>query len=1124
MSATVPDIEQRRDALDPRRSFIVQAPAGSGKTELLIQRYLLLLARVEHAEEIVAVTFTKKAAGEMRERVLQALADAQSGKTPESAHEALTLSLANAALRRDHEGGWNLVDNPAQLRIQTIDSLCAGLTRQMPVLSRFGAQPDSIEDAEPLYREAAQATIALLNESGAVAADVENVLAHLDNDIARTEELLVDMLSRRDQWMRRVHVWDRSELESALQHSRNMALRHLRAAVPARVEAELRAIAEYVFANLGLGAFVDDVDAWAALADAFLTADENWRKRLTKNEGFPAGAAAQPWKTRALELFASLDAVADARNALADMRRLPPPQYSDSQWQVLGAILRLLPQAAAQLKLVFQAHRQVDFTEVAQSALLALGTEEAPTDLTLALDYRIHHLLIDEFQDTSISQFELVARLTAGWLPDDGRTVFAVGDPMQSIYRFREAEVGLFLRARAEGIAGVDLHPIALTSNFRSQSGIVEWVNTAFARILPVAENMVSGAVLYTASVPTRAALAGAAVHVHPLFDDDGFAEAQRVVEVILAARAADPLARVAILTRTRGHLREIVPALKAASLRFRAIDIEPLGQRPVVQDLLALTRALAHPGDRLAWLAVLRAPWCGLTLADLHALAGDNTALTLWDALHDEQRIALLSPDGRARAVRTCAALAPGLLQRRRAPLREQVAGAWFALGGPACVEYETYLEDAEVFFRYLDQHEEAGELPDRSAFEEGLGDLYALADVEADDSLQIMTIHKAKGLEFDVVIVPGLARTSRNDEKKLFLWTEQPAAHGESELLLAPINATGEDGAPIYQWIARFHAEKQALEDGRLLYVAATRAKRQLHLLGSVQASLDGDGSRTIKPPSSRSLLGKLWPVVESDFEVALRDAPAVSQGDAVQLQLVDQRLRRLSAGWTPPDAPPPAAWLPPADPERAQDDLEFSWVGETARHIGNVVHRWLQRIADEGGAGWDAARITGLEPAIRQALVAQGVGEQELADAVARVSQALINCISDERGRWVTAAHPESRSELRLTGIVEGRHINVVIDRTFVDEEGVRWIIDYKTSRHEGGDIAAFFDNERERYRGQLERYARLMRAGSAPQEDSLRSVPQGDLLRSAQRIRLGLYFPLLGGWREWNYEPH
>jgi hypothetical protein len=237
-----------------------------------------------------------------------------------------------------------------------------------------------------------------------------------------------------------------------------------------------------------------------------------------------------------------------------------------------------------------------------------------------------------------------------------------------------------------------------------------------------------------------------------------------------------------------------------------------------------------------------------------------------------------------------------------------------------------------------------------------------------------------------------------------------------------------------------------------------------------------------------------------------------------------VVDQSLRRLRSGWTLPAAPQPVAWTPPADPVRAQDDVEFSWVGETARHIGNVVHRWLQRIADEGGVGWDEERIATLEPAIRLALVAQGVGEQELADAASRARQALVNCISEERGRWLTAAHSEGRSELRLTGIVEGRLINVVIDRTFVDEEGVRWIIDYKTSRHEGGDVAAFFDNERERYRGQLERYARLMQAGGAPKGDLLRGAPQGDLPRSTQRIRLGLYFPLLGGWREWDYEPH
>lgn len=1123
MTAAIPDLKQRREALDPHRSFIVQAPAGSGKTELLIQRYLLLLARVNHAEEVIAVTFTKKAAGEMRERVLLALADAQAGKTPESGHEKLTLELAAAALKHDHEAGWNLVDNPAQLRIQTIDALCAGLTRQMPVLSRFGAQPDSIEDAEVLYRQAAQATIALVNENAAAAADVENVLSHLDNDVARTEDLLVDMLSRRDQWMRRLHVWDRTELEAALRHARELALDRLRAVIPSQAGAELSTIAQYAFGNLGLGAFVDEVDGWATLAGVFLTADGSWRKRLTKNEGFPAGKEAQPWKERALALFAVLDDAVDVPDALSDMRLLPPVQYSDSQWQVLGAILRLLPQAVAQLKLVFQSCRQVDFTEVAQRALHALGTDDAPTDLMLALDYRIQHLLIDEFQDTSISQYELVARLTAGWLPDDGRTVFAVGDPMQSIYRFREAEVGLFLRARAEGIAGVELHPIALSSNFRSQSGIVDWVNAAFARVLPAAENIVSGAVPYTASVPTRAALPGAAVQIHSLFDDDGSAEAQQVADIVLTARAADPAARVAILTRTRGHLRAIVPALKTAKLRFRAIDIEPLGQRPVVQDLLALTRALAHPGDRLAWLAVLRAPWCGLMLADLHALAADHSDTTLWDALHDESRLARLSPDGRTRAGRVSAALAPSMLQRRRAPLREQVAGAWFALGGPACVEYETDLEDAEVFFRYLDRHEEAGELPDRAAFEDGLDGLYALADVEADDTLQIMTIHKAKGLEFDVVIVPGLARTSRSDDKKLFLWTEQPDVHGATELLLAPINAAGDDGDAIYQWIARFHAEKQALEDGRLLYVAATRAKRQLHLLGSVGVAIDDSGERRIKAPSARSLLGKLWPVVVPEYETALLATTGNAHDNAAQPLVIDQQLRRLSAGWQLPEPPAAAAWTPPPDPARAQDELEFSWVGETARRIGSVVHRWLQRIADDGAAGWDAARIHALGPAIRLALAAQGVSEAELADAAARAQQALVNCVSDERGRWVLGTQAEGRSELRLTGMIEEQRINVVIDRTFVDAEGVRWIIDYKTSGHEGGNVEAFLDNEQTRYRAQLERYARLMQAGGVPREDLLRSAPQEDLLRSARHIRLGLYFPLLGGWREWAHEP-
>jgi ATP-dependent exoDNAse (exonuclease V) beta subunit len=1102
--AQVPDNAQRRDALDPQRSFIVQAPAGSGKTELLIQRYLRLLSTVDHPEEIIAITFTRKASGEMRERVLQALNDAQSGREPQSPHEALTLELAGGALRRDRTLGWQLAENPSRLRIQTIDALCAGLTRQMPVLSRFGAQPDSVEDASLLYREAAQATLALVDEDAAVADDVESLLSHLDNDVSRIEGLLADMLARRDQWLRHLHRGEREELESALQHARRRALQRLDSALPAAAVTELQAVAGYVLGNLGLGSFSADAECWSRLAGAFLTADDGWRKRLTKDEGFPAGKPGQPWKARALELFAMLDAGDDFREALADMRRLPPERYSEGQWQALGAILRLLPYAVAQLKLVFQSRRQVDFTEVAQGALRALGEEGEPTDLALALDYRIRHLLIDEFQDTSISQNELVARLMAGWSDGDGRTLFAVGDPMQSIYRFREAEVGLFLRARAEGIGGITLHPVALASNFRSQAGIVEWVNAAFASVMPAAEDMVSGAVPYTASTAVREALPGAAVTVHALTGDDGMEEARRVAGIVSEAHREDPAATVAILVRSRGHLRHIVPQLKAAGLRFRAIDIEPLGQRPVVQDLLALTRALAHPGDRIAWLAVLRAPWCGLTLADLHVLAADAMPATLWDALCDEDRIAALSAGGRERALRLRGVLAECIEHRARKPLREQVAGAWYALGGPACVDSASALEDAETYFRYLDRHEDAGELPDRGAFEEGLEDLYAAADPAAGDGLQIMTIHKSKGLEFDVVILPGLARAPRGDDKKLFLWTEQPEAAGAEELLLAPIHATEEDSDPIYDWIRRFHAHRQHLEDGRLLYVAATRARRRLHLFGSVKAKLDAEGAMAAATPSSQSLLGKLWPVVAPAFEAAVRDHVPQEVRQA-GVATIDQALHRLPAGWQLPAAPEAVQWNAPMDTARVQEALEFSWAGETARHVGTVVHRWLQRIAEDGVACWDEQRVEAQRPALRAALAAQGVGDGELDDAVLRATRALANCIADGRGRWILGRQLQARSEWRLTGVSGGQLASIVIDRSFVDDQDVRWIIDYKTSVHEGADIDAFLDNEHARYRGQLERYARMLHAGGE------------------RRIRLGLYFPLLGGWREWDYAP-
>jgi ATP-dependent exoDNAse (exonuclease V) beta subunit len=215
------------------------------------------------------------------------------------------------------------------------------------------------------------------------------------------------------------------------------------------------------------------------------------------------------------------------------------------------------------------------------------------------------------------------------------------------------------------------------------------------------------------------------------------------------------------------------------------------------------------------------------------------------------------------------------------------------------------------------------------------------------------------------------------------------------------------------------------------------------------------------------------------------------------------IDQSLRRFVSGWVLPPPPPPVRWLARPHAASAQGSVEYSWAGETARLIGNVVHRWLQRIATEGIEKWDVARIRVFRNTFRHQLVACGVihhgGEMDM--ALERVMTALTHAVTDPRGRWLLGPQQDARSELRMTTVAGGEYFDHVIDRTFRDANGQRWVVDYKTSSHEGADIEGFLNREQERYHVQLDRYANLMR------------------LVDGQAVRRGLYFPLLKGWREW-----
>ena len=441
------DAHEREQALDVSRSFCVTAPAGSGKTELLIQRLLALLARVQRPEQVLAITFTRKAAAEMRERVLQALEAAQQDLPIDGDHQRVTRELAVAALARSEAEGWQLGRDISRLNIKTIDSFCAGLTRQMPILSRFGGQAQAVDDALPLYREAVTELYTLVGSQLPQAADIDELLLHFDNNWDRLSDLLVTMLAKRDQWQHDMAMQAEDALRQTVESVISEALGELSVLLDPWQD-ELLDLFCYARQNLGESvpdefpsASAGSIELWRDLGQMLLTQGGSFRKSVNRNNGFPTGSdEAQERKAHFKDLVARLEQSPELAAELAALAWLPRMDNHSEAWQLVVHLSHVLPLLAACLLLVFERRGVVDHSQVALSALEALGEDDAPTELALRLDYTIEHILVDEFQDTAINQYRLVGRLTRGWAehnaanPENARTLLIVDDGMQSIY------------------------------------------------------------------------------------------------------------------------------------------------------------------------------------------------------------------------------------------------------------------------------------------------------------------------------------------------------------------------------------------------------------------------------------------------------------------------------------------------------------------------------------------------------------------------------------------------------------------------------------------------------------------------------------------------------------------
>ena len=773
---------------------------------------------------------------------------------------------------------------------------------------------------------------------------------------------------------------------------------------------------------------------------------------------------------------------------------------------------------------------------------------------------------------------------------------------MQSIYFFRDADAELFSRVKTIGleIPGAEPFPldsISLSANFRTTPPLVEKLNETFKKVF--AEPDLSG-VGFSAARPALDAPSdpGPYFNLNLRFisqikvksaitsgeiSEKDTAETKQIEEILDlihsrlsrldACRRARELGedakyRIAVLARTRNSLVPIAQALREASIPFRALDLEKLAARPEVLDALALARALLNPEDRVAWLGVLRAPCCGLTLEDLHTLtSADDPALAARPipGLLAE-RLPLLSQAGQRAAQRVLDALAHAPALRSSLPSAatgtwlEQI---WLTLGGADCCD-ATARANLDLLWSCLDRLPAGEQDLLGPALNSALDKLTALPDPAAssDCGVQLMTIHKSKGLEFEVVIVPDLQARTAQTGRKLLSWLErgvEAANRAEpegsaaiTEFLVAPLPSRGADSGQSKAWVDRVYRDRESQETRRILYVASTRARDELHLFARPTYKVEANGELSLADPSV-GLLSTAWPALEEEvraqfdaWKSTLQPAvpPEAEESDAEIESIAagadsnlfvlpsppkPTLLRRLPPNYTPAQPSPrdssaaePALspmgakrWVPLVSllrPGKPQLYARHEG-GLLSRALGTAVHTLFEELARlHAATGWEEARaaLRQFEPRIAAQVRAAGIAPPQAARIAAEALRMALNAAHDPVAQWILAPRPEAASEVSWSGVVAGALTQVRVDRVFraglvPQSEGQQawWIVDYKTAHADNLDPAAALPELRKIFAPQLEAYAALLR----------------NLHGRNAVIRAGLYYPrksLLDWW--------
>ena len=453
----------------------------------------------------------------------------------------------------------------------------------------------------------------------------------------------------------------------------------------------------------------------------------------------------------------------------------------------------------------------------------------------------------------------------------------------------------------------------------------------------------------------------------------------------------------------------------------------------------------------------------------------------------------------------------------RGRSSVRQWIEDTWVSLGGPSCVS-NTDLKNAELLLDLIEQYSRGTSVINLEEFSSTkLNNLYAVPTISPDSvQIQVSTIHAAKGLEYDAVFIPRLDGQPGSSSNELMVWSEifdeSDDAQGSDMLVSSIGHRSGKSDDSNYRYISKFNKDKVLFELTRLAYVACTRAKKELYLYGEAISEN--------RVPRKDSLLGCMWNGITNyhdqvDFRSAETEHSVVTYWSRAEVGVYGNfedvkpfessapALWRLPTDWSLPPPPKPLK-LDDSELEAPSnlESIDFDWAGSVAVWTGSIVHEWLRLIVQTGVDSWNADRIAAQRPIWKRRLLSMGMSadKKDTNFALKRIELSLINVLKDETGRWLLdGSHEDSDVEYRLTGYVDGSIRNVILDRTFVDDNNTRWIVDYKTGST-FGDSKEFLDNELKRYRDQLVLYKKIV--------SGMDSRP----------IRLGLYFPMFPDWRE------